>query len=79
MMQRVVIVGHGSIGKRHLRIIRETQPDAEIMVLRHRPTTDIPELADHVSASLDDAVAFAPLVAVIANPAPFHIKIANAL
>ena len=36
-MQRVLIVGYGSIGQRHLRIVRESLPDATIMVFRNQP------------------------------------------
>lgn len=78
-MQRVLIVGHGSIGQRHLRIIRESLPDATIMVFRHQPTTHIPEMANLVTSSMDDVRSFAPEAAIVANPAPFHLEIAKAL
>ena len=78
-MQRVLIVGYGSIGQRHLRIVRENLPDATIMVFRHQPTTHIPEMANSVTSSMDDVLSFAPEVAIIANPAPFHLEIAKAL
>ena len=79
MIQRILIIGHGSIGKRHLRIIRESLPEAKILVLRHLPTSDVPEFADCVSDSLAKAVDFLPQVAVIAGPAPFHVDYARAL
>lgn len=79
MFERVLIVGHGSIGKRHLRIVRESLPYAEIKILRHRPCMQVPELADSCSSSLDDACKFQPQLAVVANPAPFHVKTAIAL
>jgi len=78
-MQRVLIVGHGSIGQRHLRIVRENLPDATIMVFRHQPTTHIPDKANLVTSSMDDVFSFAPEAAIIANPAPFHLEIAKAL
>ena len=79
MIRRIVIIGYGSIGKRHLRIARETIPDAEILVLRHQHTTDIPEFADYVSASVQEVLDFCPQIVVVANPAPFHLKYAEAL
>lgn len=79
MMERVLIVGHGSIGKRHLRIARETLPNADIRVLRHQPHTDTPEFANGCFSSLAEACAFGPQAAVIANPAPFHLDVAGAL
>lgn len=78
-MQRLLIVGYGSIGQRHLRIVRESLADATIMVFRHQPTTDILELANLVTSSIDDVRSFAPEAAIIANPAPFHLHIAKVL
>lgn len=78
-MHRVLIVGYGSIGQRHLRIVRESLPDAKIMVFRHRPATTVPEMANLVTSSIDDALSFAPEVAIVANPAPFHLGIAKEL
>ena len=79
LLDRILIVGYGSIGRRHLRIVRESHPSSSIMVLRHQPTEDIPEFADFVTSSMDDVHAFLPQVAVVANPAPFHLKIAKNL
>jgi len=75
----MLIVGYGSIGWRHLRIVRESLPGATIMIFRHQPTTDIPEVANLVTSSMDDVRSFAPEAAIVANPAPFHLDIAKAL
>lgn len=79
MINRLLIVGYGSIGKRHLRIARETLPEADIRVLRHQPYDATLELADGCYSSLEETCAFAPQAAVIANPAPFHLDTALAL
>lgn len=79
MIERVLIVGHGSIGQRHLRIVRQNLPQADIRVLRHRPGSGVSEWANGVYHDLADACAFAPQVAIIANPAPFHLQTATAL
>lgn len=79
MIERIAIIGHGSIGKRHLRIAREFMPNADIRVLRHQPWTKIPEFADGCLKSLEEACIFNPQVAIIANPAPFHLENATAL
>jgi predicted dehydrogenase len=78
MMQRVLIVGFGSIGQRHLRIVRESLPLSDVRVLRREPGTTA-EDADGCFSSLDEALAFAPQVAIVASPAPFHVKVALAL
>lgn len=79
MIQRVLIAGFGSIGKRHLRIVRESLPSAQIFVLRHQPCEATPENADGCVSNLEEACAFAPQVAVIANPASHHRDTALAL
>jgi predicted dehydrogenase len=79
MINKVLIVGQGSIGKRHLRLMRELLQSAEIMVLRHSKTGEIPEFADGYFHTLEEAIIFAPDIAVIANPATLHIETARAL
>jgi len=76
---RVLIVGQGSIGKRHLGVARDLLPDADIRVLRHQPAEIAPDLANGCFANIADAVAFAPNISVIAWPATHHIEIAQQL
>jgi predicted dehydrogenase len=79
MSDRVLVVGLGSIGTRHLRVARELLPSAAIAVLRHRECTSTPEHADACFSDLDQAIDFAPDIAVIASPATFHVSAAQAL
>lgn len=79
MISRILIVGYGSIGKRHLRIARETFPSADIYVLRHQSHIGAIEHANGCFNHLTEACAFSPQVAIVANPASFHIEIALAL
>jgi predicted dehydrogenase len=79
LISRVLIVGSGSIGLRHLQILRDLLPSATIKFLRHATTsTEIPSSDGHY-VSLEDALKFNPEIAVIANPAPYHLDIAKAL
>lgn len=79
-IDRLVIVGFGSIGQRHARLAREALPSATIAVLR-RTATDAPagSPANRFLSTLDEAVAFRPQVAVIAGPATHHVEPAIAL
>lgn len=79
MIKRVLIVGFGSIGKRHLGLARELLPNADIRVLRHQITSDIPDNSNGCFFNIEDAIKFSPQIAVIASPAPFHIQTAEAL
>jgi len=76
VIARVLIVGYGSIGSRHLRLARQLLPAADIRVLRHHADDFVPEYANGCFHDLASALAFAPQLAVIANPAPFHLPVA---
>jgi predicted dehydrogenase len=77
---RVLVVGFGSMGRRHAANLRSLVPDALIAVWRHRrPSADTDEaiaLADAVFYAEEEAVAWRPDAAIVANPAPFHIAAA---
>lgn len=79
MVNRVLIVGLGSSGQRHLRLIRELLPNSDIRLLRSRLGALTNEYSDGTFLSIDDAIAFDPQIAVISNPASLHIEIAQAL
>ena len=79
MIKHILVVGTGSIGKRHLRIAREQFPNAEINVLGHRAVSKIPEFSNGYLTTIEEAIQFAPQIAIIANPSTFHIPIAQAL
>ena len=78
-IERVLVVGLGSIGRRHLTLARELLPDADIRVLRRFPNAMSPPEASGVFSSLSDALAFAPQLSIVANPAPFHLPVSMAL
>lgn len=69
-------MGLGSIGKRHLALARFFFPNSSINVLTRYPENDVYSIADGYLTSLQDAKNFNPQLAVIANPAPFHIEAA---
>ena len=54
-MDRILIVGLGSIGQRHMRNLARRHPDAEFTVLRHRAGSHplIKELNATVETSLE--------------------------
>lgn len=74
--KRILICGLGSIGRRHLRLLREEYPFLEIAVFRSGigPSCTEVELADHVFTDLRDAIDWGPEAAVISSPAPFHLQ-----
>lgn len=79
MINRILIVGLGSAGSRHLRLALELFPGAEIKVLRNQVKDVDPKCGESCLESVDAAVQFAPQIAVIANPSTYHLPIALAL
>lgn len=80
MLERVLIVGLGSIGRRHARLVRELVPQVRITALRHRDHTfDSEPGIDRCVATLDAALQLQPQAAVIANPASMHMEAATPL
>jgi predicted dehydrogenase len=79
MIERIVINGLGSIGRRHIRLLRARFPHAKIMTLRHKGCDDTIAEADICTTSLNEAVSFAPDIAIISTPAPHHAAPAIAL
>ena len=79
MFIKVLIVGFGSIGKRHLSVIQESLPSAEKLVLKRSILTTEQIAGVSFTSNEEKAILFKPEIAVIANPAPFHIDIATKL
>lgn len=81
MPERFLIVSLGSIGRRHLKNLRNLRPKAEIGVLRLTMARggEIPPAADWLFGDLDEALAFAPSAAIVCSPATTHLYLAMAL
>lgn len=80
--ERYLIVSLGSIGRRHLRNLRQIKPEAEIAVWRQHHAvneSELPEGADHLIGGLDEVLDFAPQAAIIAGPASRHLEAARSL
>jgi predicted dehydrogenase len=75
-MERVLIVGLGSIGKRHARVIKQLRPEWEVIALRRQADSEMLEGVDRCVTSLEEALQFTPHIAVIANPASHHVATA---
>jgi len=75
--QRVLVVGHGSIARKHLTVLERLLPDAAKAIwMPHRP----PAAGEPAFVrSLDEVDAFAPDIAVIASPASEHVAQAREL
>jgi predicted dehydrogenase len=73
-INKVLVVGYGSIGKRHLKIVRLLLPEADIRVLTRVEPDYLEQGASGYFTDMQQALDFAPDIVVIANPASFHIQ-----
>jgi len=77
---RALIVGLGSIGRRHLATLRQIEPAAHITIWhqhsKSRDATEAQPLVDRVVYTSEDALDTQPDVALITNPASLHIETA---
>ena len=81
-IKTLLIVGLGSIGRRHVRLVKFHFPNINIVVLRHKKcnSSDIKKLGLHKCVtSINDAIMLNPQAAIISNPASHHIEIARKL
>jgi len=81
-IKTVLIVGLGSIGRRHIGIIHSIFPKINIIVLRHKKcnSNDIKSLDLYkCTTSVDEAIELNPQAAIITNPPSKHIEIAKKL
>lgn len=75
----ILIIGFGSIGKRHLRVMRDLLPNALITVVRQHGPVDLnnpPEGANAVTNSLITALSQKPNIAILAGPAAGRMDVA---
>jgi predicted dehydrogenase len=80
VIRRLLIVGHGGIGKRHLRLARDVLPEATIaLVARTRTDESAPTDTFERYSSVEEALAMLPDAAVIAIPASMHVDVATRL
>ncbi|MCF8033686.1 MAG: Gfo/Idh/MocA family oxidoreductase [Desulfarculaceae bacterium] len=80
---KALFIGLGSAGRRHLRLLMELEPSAEVAALRSGAgMAGVPELAACSGRSLsqwDEALDWKPDFAVIANPTSLHLDAATKL
>jgi predicted dehydrogenase len=78
-LSRILIVGKGSMGLRHLELSRRLHPNAEVRILVHqKPNKDV-NFSNEYLETIEQVQKFAPQIAIITNPATFHLETAQKL
>jgi len=72
----VALVGLGSIGRRHLRLLRDLRPDLSITLVRSGHGGEYPEeaLASKCVSTIEESIAEGAQAAIIATPANLHFQ-----
>lgn len=80
-VKNALVVGSGSIAKRHIKNLRDEFPDLKVVcVSSSGRALDIAETgASEVVHDLTTAISLKPDFAIIASPAPFHLRNADEL
>jgi predicted dehydrogenase len=74
---KTLLVGFGSIGRRHLRNLRALGENDVVVLRSHRSTLPDDEIAGlPIVQTMEEALAFKPQAAVIANPTALHLDAA---
>jgi len=81
MPRKALVVGSGSIARRHLANFRQLLPDAEVgcVSASGRSLADGETTATTQLQSMAAAIAWSPDLAVVASPAPLHLEHARQL
>ena len=76
MINNIGIIGLGSIGRRHLRLVRELRPKLNIIAVRSGKGKKVEEekLLNAVVHSLEEAIDYGIEAAIVATPAVYHIQ-----
>ena len=76
-VERILVAGTGSIGRRHIGNLRRLRPDARFALLRDDARQDAysDELQAAVFATLPEALAWHPQLALLATPSDRHAEI----
>jgi len=76
---KILIVGFGSIGKKHYSMIKNIYPDSIIKYLRRESFSDYSNPNELELRKMEEVKIFAPNISFICNPASFHIETAISL
>lgn len=73
---RVLMIGSGSIGRRHMASLRRLVPNVQFDILRDvgrsQDTSGLGEVS--VVGSIDEGMSRKPQMMVVANPSSMHLK-----
>ena len=75
-VKKILLIGLGSIGQRHARLLKESFPEIDLVALTSKNNLQLESTIDHFVENLEEAIALNPQAAIICNPASKHISTA---
>ena len=75
-VKKILLIGLGSIGQRHARLLKESIPEIDLVALTSKNNLQLESTIDHFVENLEEAIALNPQAAIICNPASEHISTA---
>ena len=74
-IRHIAVVGLGSIGRRHVRILKMLRPNLQITLVRSGKGQAWPEeqIAQRVVKTSAEAIEIGAQAAIVSSPAPFHV------
>jgi predicted dehydrogenase len=77
LINRILIIGTGSIGLKHFNWSKEFSPKSEIKKVGFREESSVSQINCDSKIFLKDSLDFKPNLTVVANPAPWHVETAQ--
>ena len=74
-IKKILLIGSGNIGLRHLSIVQQLLPKAIIKVMRHKIIHKFNKNYESIK-NLGDALKFSPNLIIISNPTSRHVETA---
>lgn len=74
MYKRILIVGKGSIGQLHLKIVKEVLPESEVRIFHYKSDREPSSLRVPIISGCQELLDFNPQIAILANPSPMHVS-----
>ena len=76
---RFLVVGGGAAGRRHLSLIANLFPEAEVRIWVRSKTSENKDLWNYALTEWTQILEFSPQASVIANPSTLHLEVAMQL
>jgi predicted dehydrogenase len=76
---KVAVIGYGSIGKRHVNIVREQTKHVDIWIYSGTQKLESLTSVSGIFNSIDQLLEYHPDIAIVANPSSLHLDIALTL